>query len=65
MLASDPDAAEATELARTVAMTATPSAEPSWRTVDCVAEPWPDLSVGTSTRTVPVSWAEAMPSPTP
>ena len=44
---------------------AVPSAEPIWRTVLCVADAWPDDATGTSRRTVPVSCAEARPSPTP
>ncbi len=44
---------------------AMPSAEPIWRAVLAVPEPWPLLSTGTSLRTTPVSCAVAKPTPIP
>jgi hypothetical protein len=42
-----------------------PSAEPTWRDVLCVPDPWPLWLTGTSTRTTPVSCAVASPTPNP
>ena len=44
---------------------AIPRAEPTWREVLWVPEPWPDWSRGTSVRMTPVSWAVANPTPKP
>ena len=44
---------------------ALPSADPSCRNVDVIAEARPDLSGGTSSSTTDVSWADARPSPIP
>ena len=49
----------------TVPSTATPSAAPSCREVDCVPDAWPPSEAGTSARTTPVSWAVASPTPRP
>ena len=52
-------------LIRIVPRIAMPSAEPTWRKVLWIPEPWPLDWTGTSVRITPVSCAVAKPTPIP